>query len=76
MCGDKEKYIDSLEGKNVIYSYHDAQQQVADRFASMVTHKCSLIELLKGDAVDIRLLKENLGTLDLTSNPDGASSSV
>lgn len=36
----------------------------------MVTHKYSLFELLEGDVMDVGLLKEKMGVLDPTSNPD------
>lgn len=72
----KEKYVDALEGKNFLYSYHDAQHQLLDQFLIMVTHKYSLFELLEGDVVDLSLLKEKLGAFDTPSNPNGASSSI
>lgn len=35
----KEKYPDVLDGKNVIYSYPDAQCRILDRFSDMVSYK-------------------------------------
>ncbi|CAI9273358.1 unnamed protein product [Lactuca saligna] len=72
----KEKYVNALERKNVIYLYPNVQHQVLDQFSSMITHMYYLFGILEGVVVDLGILKEKLGVLDPTSNPNGASGSV
>ncbi|CAH1426469.1 unnamed protein product [Lactuca virosa] len=72
----KEKYVEALDGKNVLYSYSDAQRHILDRFSYMITHKYFLFGLLEGDKIDDGKLKKELADLDPILKHDGASSSV
>lgn len=72
----KKKICQHLRGMNVLYSYPNAQHQVLEWFASMVSHKYSLFMLLEGDVVDVSVLKKKVGALDPYLNLDGASCNV
>ncbi|CAH1435673.1 unnamed protein product [Lactuca virosa] len=66
-CVDiKEKYLEELEGKNVLYLYPDAQHQIIERFAEMTTYKYSLVYSLENEEMVVCGLRKLLKVVDLS----------
>lgn len=60
-CVDmKERYSEELKGKNVMYSYPDAQRQIMEHFVEMTTYKYSLVSALESEEMDVGGLKKLL----------------
>ncbi|CAH1424439.1 unnamed protein product [Lactuca virosa] len=74
-CVDlKVKYPEELKGKNVLYSYPDAQRQIIERFADMTTYKYSLVSALGNEEMDVGGLKKLLKVVDSSgADEDGSS---
>ncbi|CAH1417967.1 unnamed protein product [Lactuca virosa] len=60
----KERYPEELKGKNVMYSYPDAQRQIMERSAKMTTYKYSLVSALESEEMDVGGLKKLLKVVD------------
>ncbi|CAH1445592.1 unnamed protein product [Lactuca virosa] len=75
-CVDmKEKYTEELKGKNVLYSYPDAQRQILERFSEMMMYKYSLVFASKSKEMDVGGLKKWLKVVD-SSGADEVPSSL
>lgn len=72
----KEKYVEALNGNNILYSYPDAQCRILDRFSYMINHKYSSFSVFEGYKIHVGNLKKELAYLDPILKRDGASSSV
>ncbi|CAH1421615.1 unnamed protein product [Lactuca virosa] len=73
-CVDmKEKYTEELKGKNVLYSYPDAQCQIMERFAEMTTYKYSLVSALESEEMDVDGLKKLLKIVDSSGTDEVGS---
>ena len=60
-CVDmKEKYLEELKDKSVLYSYPDAQRQIIDHFFELTTYKYSLLSALGDEGMDVGGLKKLL----------------